>query len=78
MATDDDFWLSIHAMANSVNHDQQPVSGKGTTLAGYLLLYPPEARKQLREDFQLVLSVLLDLDAKVKKPAENQSLDDLS
>ena len=65
MATDDDFWLLLHDMANAVNHDHVLVSDKATTLAGYFKLYPPVARRQLTEEFKLVLGVLSELEAKV-------------
>ena len=62
MATNDDFWLLIHDMANAVNSDHAPLSEKATTLAGYFSLYPPSARKQIAEEFRLVLGVLMELD----------------
>jgi hypothetical protein len=61
MATDDDFWLLVHDLAAAVNSDDQPWKGKAATLARYFSLYPPVARKQLREEFRQVLGVLSEL-----------------
>jgi len=62
MATNDDFWLLLHDMANAVNSDHAPLSEKAATLAGYFVLYPPTARKQIADEFRLVLGVLTELD----------------
>jgi hypothetical protein len=62
MKTSDDFWLLVHDMAAAVNSDYQPWKDKAATLASYYALYPPVARKQLLEEYRLVLGVLSELE----------------
>ena len=62
MATDDDFWLLMHDMANAVNSDHSPMADKAKVLAKYYAMYPPAARTQFADGFRLVLGVLQELD----------------
>jgi hypothetical protein len=65
LATDDDFWLLMHDMANAVNSDHSPMADKATVLAKYYAMYPPAARAHLADGFRLVLGVLQELDKHV-------------